>query len=122
MRRTLPTTALVAGMLTGFIGLLIGGCRAPEVKVFNYREVSLSPSQIESRIKSIDRLYAPPRTLAKVEKSFWTCRDSISKTSRDRVLWRMARATAWLAENFPDRDGRVCPHDNYRNYKNIQLI
>jgi tetratricopeptide (TPR) repeat protein len=94
-------------MLTGFIGLLIGGCRAPEVKIFNYREVSLSPSEIKSRIKSIDRLYAPPRTLAKVEKSFWTCRDSISKTSRDRVLWRMARATAWLAENFPDWDGRV---------------
>ena len=107
MRRTLPKTALVAGVLTGLIGLLIGGCGAPEIKLFNYKEASLSPREIDSRIKSIDQLYAPPRTLAKVERSFWTCRSSISKTSRDRVLWRMARAAAWLAENFPDWDDRV---------------
>ncbi len=113
MRRILPTTALFAGVLTGYgmltgvVGLLIGGCSAPEVKVFNYTEVSLGPNEIDSRIKSIDRLYAPPRTLANVDRSFTTCLSSISKTSRDRVLWRMARAAAWLAENFPDWDDQV---------------
>ena len=83
-----------------------GSCGGPEIKHFDYKEVSLSPRQIESRITNIDKLYTPPRTLAKVEQCFFLCLGSISRTSRDRVLWRAARATAWLAENLPDEEFR----------------
>lgn len=97
---------MLAG-LTVLVGLLAGGCGAPEIKIFNYKEVSLSPSEIETRIKTIDELYKPPRKLENVERSFLTSLLSISRTSRDRVLWRAARASAWLAENMPDRNDRV---------------
>ena len=105
----------LTGKLLGVLALVCGlaGCSniAPEIddvleKKLMYKEMNFTEGKLAERMKEIDSSYAEPRTPTKVQLSYETSLDSISKVNGYEALWRGTRACAWLGLYHPERAQR----------------